>query len=67
MNEYGIDPINPRRELSQHLPADIAKPLQQAVHEWPKRAMWERVYQIESEAVRRGLRRPDALMSFSRV
>jgi hypothetical protein len=67
MNDEHLGPINPRRELSGHLPADIAKPLQQAVHEWPKASMWARVHQIECEAVKRGLRRPDALMGFSRV
>jgi hypothetical protein len=61
-----IGPINPRRVLSGHLPRDIALPLQQAVHEWPKAVMWSRVHQIECEAVKRGLRVPDALMGFGR-
>lgn len=65
MNDI-TEPINPSRELSGHLPIDIAKPLQQAVHDWPRRSMWERVYQLECEAVRRGLRVPDAMMGFSR-
>ena len=39
----GRGPINPRRELSRHLPSDIATQLQQAIHEWPKSAKWQRV------------------------
>ena len=61
-----LGPINPRRVLSGHLPRDIALPLQQAVHEWPKAVMWSRVHQLECEAVRRRLRAPDALMGFGR-
>ena len=59
-------PINPTRYLATLNPRDIALPLQQAVHEWPKAAKWQRVHQLECEAVRRGLRVPDALMGFSR-
>jgi hypothetical protein len=62
-----LGPINPKRVLSGHLPRDIALPLQQAVHEWPQAMKWQRVHQLECEAVKRGLRRPDALMGFSRV
>ena len=60
------DPINPKRYLATLNPPDIAKPLQQAVHEWPRASMWQRVHQIECEAVRRALRVPDALMGFGR-
>ena len=65
-DEDSRGPINPKRELSGHLPADISTALQQAVHEWPKAAKWSRVHQLECEAVRRGLRVPDALMGFGR-
>lgn len=65
-DEDGRGPINPARNLSGHLPRDIALPLQQAVHEWPRASMWHRVHQLECEAVRRGLRVSDALMGFSR-
>jgi hypothetical protein len=66
MTDDTRDQINPQRVLSGHLPRDIALPLQQAVHEWPKAMMWQRVHQLECEAVRRGLRRSDALMGFAR-
>ena len=61
-----LGPINPRRYLATLNPRDIALPLQQAVHEWPKAVMWSRVHQLECEAVRRGLRVSDALMGFGR-
>ena len=66
MNEEGRDPINPGRYLATLNPRDIALPLQQAVHEWPRASMWHRLHQLECEAVRRGLRVPDALMGFGK-
>ena len=61
-DEDSRGPINPKRYLATLNPKDIAEPLQQAVHEWPKRSMLPRINQLEAEMVLRGLRRDDPLM-----